>query len=629
MGYKLFPYEPRPNQKAIVESLDRVLRSGGHLVVESGTGSGKTIVSLAPCLEYAMKNNKKVVYLTRTNSQQKQVIRELRAINEKVKVLGVGLQGRANMCTLMKSDKNMRDGTAEELSKLCSEKKLATTEGKKKGGCRFYENLINANMSRMEEFVRERLPTVEEMVEYCESDEICPYETNKALIKEATVVTAPYIFFFSPRIRNSFLNWLAADLGDLIVIVDEAHNLPDYARELKSAEMSLNSIEMAIKEARKLGDPRVAEDLSIVDICTHTFDAVSELAAEYVIDEDGLVPPNELETHLMSATTMTSRELGRALTDMQTHGEILKERMRKAGKLPRSYIWAVASFLLEWMAIEMDEFAKLAVSKHDNPRLEMYCLDPSMATRKLNHCHASVHMSGTLAPLDEYRDSIGLPEDTGLMTLPSPFPAENRLILFSEDYTTKFDVLGRDKDMLPRMKEAASTIIREFDRNILLFFPSYNILSEFRDMDMGGKKVFFEERGMGQEELMDTVQRFKDLRGAVLFAVMGGRISEGIDFPNDELEIALLVGIPYPKPSARQRSLLEYYEKKFGRGWDYTVKAPAIRKLLQSIGRLYRTETDRGAALILDRRAVQFRSQISEIRKSVDVIAEMSDFFGR
>ena len=132
---------------------------------------------------------------------------------------------------------------------------------------------------------------------------------------------------------------------------------------------------------------------------------------------------------------------------------------------------------------------------------------------------------------------------------------------------------------------------------------------------------------MKQEDLMATVQRFKDRKGSVLFAVMGGRISEGIDFPRDELEIALLMGIPYPKPSARQRSLLEYYEIKFGRGWDYTVKAPASRKLMQSIGRLYRTETDRGVALIMDHRSIQFKGQITGIRPAGNIIAEMSNFF--
>ena len=97
---------------------------------------------------------------------------------------------------------------------------------------------------------------------------------------------------------------------------------------------------------------------------------------------------------------------------------------------------------------------------------------------------------------------------------------------------------------------------------------------------------------------------------------MGGRVSEGIDFPGSELEIEILEGIPYPKPTAKQRALLHYYEIKFGKGWEYTVKAPVTRRLLQTLGRLIRTEEDRGIALILDKRATQFsdkfRSTLSE-----------------
>ena len=106
---------------------------------------------------------------------------------------------------------------------------------------------------------------------------------------------------------------------------------------------------------------------------------------------------------------------------------------------------------------------------------------------------------------------------------------------------------------------------------------------------------YFEEQKMSQSALMDIVNDFKSLglkdgKCATLFSVMGGRISEGMDFPAEQLEIALIVGIPYPKPTARQRGLQRYYELKFRKGWEYTVEAPTARKLLQSIGRLIRDE---------------------------------------
>jgi len=107
---------------------------------------------------------------------------------------------------------------------------------------------------------------------------------------------------------------------------------------------------------------------------------------------------------------------------------------------------------------------------------------------------------------------------------------------------------------------------------------------------------------------------------------MGGRISEGMDFPAEELEIAVIVGIPYPKPTARQRGLQRYYDLKFRKGWEYTVEAPTARKLLQSIGRLIRDENDKGVAVILDRRATRFKKYIGDLEESKNLVEDIKRF---
>ena len=209
-----------------------------------------------------------------------------------------------------------------------------------------------------------------------------------------------------------------------------------------------------------------------------------------------------------------------------------------------------------------------------------------------------------------------------LRTFPSPFPAENRRIFYSEEVTTKYEEMAQDDSIVPRMEDMVVACCNTLDRNTVVFFPSYALMDRFVSdgaLARIHKKVHMEERGMPQAELMSTVQSFKKatLLGQVLFAVMGGRISEGIDFPDRELQVALLAGIPFPKPTAKQRALLHYYEMKFGKGWEYTVKVPASRKMLQSIGRLIRTETDVGAAIILDRRAKQFADRMDLVAAEV------------
>jgi DNA excision repair protein ERCC-2 len=623
---KLFPYEPRPNQKVIMEHIGAALMGKGHVVAESGTGSGKTICSLAPALDFALKKKKKVLYLTRTNSQQKQVIIELRKINEKQGVFGIGMQGRQNTCRLLDDKPDLRSGTADELSRICGDLKKATLEGGK--GCKYYANLIDRKTAGIRKTAAKDLPTVEEFIDLCRKEgDVCPYEANKALLRDAAVVTAPYVYFFNAQIRRSLLDWMGVHISDLVVIVDEAHNLADYARELRSWDLSVRALELAALEAREIGDPKLHEEMHISEFCHMLGGMIGSIADEYVIDEDGLVPPKEVEARIMSYITGTSRDVKVMVGNLVTHGDIIRERKRKRGKLPRSHIFKTALFLQDWMMLDEAEYAKLVVGG-DNPRLETYCLNPAVVTDVLNECHSSVHLSGTLAPLIEYRDSIGLPEETACISLPSPFPKENRIILYTEGLTTKYETLARDRDMIPRMREAITAITARFRRNTILFFPSFSLLARFSDLarDMG-RDCFFEEQGMTQEELMATVHDFKLGKGSVMFAVMGGRISEGIDFPDRELEIAVLVGIPFPKPTARQKSLLNYYDVKFGKGWEYTVRAPTVRKMMQSIGRLLRRETDRGVALVLDRRMIQFKADIPEARAAGELLPEIEEFF--
>ena len=133
---------------------------------------------------------------------------------------------------------------------------------------------------------------------------------------------------------------------------------------------------------------------------------------------------------------------------------------------------------------------------------------------------------------------------------------------------------------------------------------------------------------MDQEELMQTVESFKSDSGAILAGVMGGRLAEGIDYPETALEMAVIVGIPYPSPGVRQKALQHYYDISFnGRGWKFAVESPAVRKLLQAAGRVVRSESDRGFIVIADSRTGRFSEYIPDLERSDDIVSEINDFF--
>jgi DNA excision repair protein ERCC-2 len=599
-----------------------------HTVIESGTGTGKTVCALTACVEQCRARGKKLLYLTRTNSQQRQVMLELRMISGRNKVFGVALQGRRNMCPLAATDEELSQGNPEELSKVCSERKARVLKGDDEA-CKFYAATITDDLSPVLRWARDELPTAEEFVDHCVERDLCPYEVCKLHVPAADVVTTPYIMFFDRFIRHALLDWMASSPSDLVVLVDEAHNLPSYARELESAELSNISLRLAHREIDEFGDPEVAEGTSLRDFVCMVEEVLDKAVAEYLVDEDGIIPQSFVEEELMFGTHLTSRGVRGLISQAANFGEMVRDSKKLSGRLPRSYVFGASNFLAFWHQLEEEEYIKL-VTAGEARSLEAYCLDSSIACRPLMECHTSIHMSGTLRPLDDYRDSIGLPRDSRLVEVPSPFPERNRLVLYSDDVTTKHDDIARDDTLLDRMSARISDIIVRVPRSTIVFYPSYALMERIasRTADASaGRDVFFETRGMDQAALMDAVRGFKSSSGrAVMHAIAGGRVSEGLDFPGSEMEVALVAGIPYPKPTAKQRALQHFCDLRFGDGWAHAVHAPTSRKLQQAIGRLIRSETDRGVALVLDKRAVHFRDTIGA-RRSEDPVADMGEFF--
>jgi len=638
-----------------MQTINRTLEDRRHLVFESGTGSGKTICVLSATLEYALQNGKKIVYTTRTNAQQRQVILEIRSIREKNpdlkdNLIGVGMQGRANMCLLARNNSELSKGTSEELSRFCSSEKKKTKNVPSEG-CKFYRSFLNKDKTdKTKQWFKKNLPTAEEFIEYCEKQSICPYELNKVLIKESNLIVVPYVYVFDLMIRNMLLDALGVSENDIILVVDEAHNLPDYIRDLYSSKLSLFMLTSCSLEAEKYGDPSMLDGrVTVSGFCKMLESIASDLRDTYVYailengirtgivkNSDAFIPSHEFETEIISRLKITSKNLHDIISNLIAYGEKIQEYRQKEGKLPRSFLHSLGVFLDFWMSLEMEQYVKLIVDAGggNNPCVEAYCLDPSVGTEILSCFHSTIHMSGTLEPLEEYRDSLGLPEKTELISFPSSFPKENRRVLFVDDVSSKYEDIIKDDDMVNRMINHVTTVCNNFPKNTMVFFPSFNVMNMFRSSDNINKinrSVFFEEQKMSQSALMDLVSDFKEYgnvenEGATLFSVMGGRISEGMDFPAEQLEIALIVGIPYPKPTARQRGLQRYYDIKFRKGWEYTVEAPTARKLLQSIGRLIRDEKDRGIAVILDRRAPRFKKYIHDLEESKDLLKDIKSF---
>jgi len=617
-----FPYEYRPGQKELIGFIDRTVRDRRCAVIEAGTGTGKTITSLCGTLGYAKEHGMKVVYLTRTKSQQKQVIRESSAIGNNI--LCVAVQGRsAASCPLMRDDPDLAAGNAEEISKLCSVYK------RKSNGqchCNFYSNIESTDVEEWVDLIKREHPDPEDFSLMCENAGVCPYELMKLILPYADVIAVPYPFVFMPMVLDRFVEWIGVPLSRTILIVDEAHNLPDYLRDVQTFEYSEHAMDLAAKEAKDHGDFELQEGISVTDVVAVLKEILAAAQREYLIDEDGMLPPYFLEDELMSRLGVSSVTISRMCKSMEEIGDAIMEKKKERRKLPRSYIYSMSRFIRTWIDGDEDNYVRLIVKEGDNPMFQAYCMDPSGAADPLNDCFSSIHMSGTLQPLDAYVSELGL-ERVDTLCLDGIFPKENLLTLYTDKVSMKYEERELEQNYNALMELVVDSI-NAVRVNTAVFFPSYSFMDKMVDDGLVrklGRDVSYEQRGMAQPDLMNMFNRFKESEGGVLFCVTGGRISEGLDFPDKALELAVIIGIPYPKPTAKMRAMRRYYDIRFGDGMRYTSTIPTVRKMRQSIGRLIRSETDRGVAVIMDRRIAGLKDIQAELCQ--DIPSKEREFF--
>ncbi len=608
----------RDYQESLVKFIDSSLESSGGVAIESPTGSGKTIMALSACLAYARRNSKRILYLTRTNSQQEQVIRELRRLSEKDNIRFVPTQGRSNMCLLYKEVEGHQEFSSDSLSRFCGLRKKKVMMGKA-DACRYYNYDVWSEKTK--NYIFSTHPFAEEFLEYGMDKIICPYEALKKALPDADVVLAPYASFLSPGIGERFLQHWGVSRDDLVIILDEAHNLPDLSRQMSSFVVSVKQTDIAELEAQEYGDTVLFQKYKATDVIEMIRSAILSLVSERIGEsEEVRIGFHDIIETLMIQNRISSETFWDMVQYLELFGESIAERREKDGKVPRSSVMNVAISAMKWAEVDEEKFIAIVSGRSDGS-ISTFCLDPSLLLSPLRSSK-TVHMSGTLSPAEAYLDMIGFSE------IPSKrvtdiFSSKRKKVLYYPDLTTKYDEF--DDEEAEKMHDLIEKIIAENGRGTIVYFPSYSTMG--RILEFGSSfNILAEERGMGQSQVFSLISEFRETRKP-LFAVSGGRISEGMNFPGKELELVIIAGIPYPRPDAKNRAMQEYYEKLRGKGWEYAVRFPTAMKIKQEIGRLIRDETDIGVAIILDRRASYFRKEIPEMRLSTDPARDSKAFF--
>ena len=598
-----FPYDSlRPNQAEFIELVRETVERGENAIIEAPTGFGKTISVLAGVLPVAKELGLKVLYLARTHRQMDRVIEELKVINAKTPVSGVELRSRKELC--LHTYLTQYTGDAYTAMIVC--KSL-----KKLGKCPFYENekKKKAEFDELVRFFLNEPSHPSEILSYAETLELCPYDLTRRIAEKADVIGASYLYALSPSIRESLISSLGVDYSDLIIVFDEAHNLPDQAISALSDRLSINTINRAIKEADEYNEHEIANFLSIFAR------GLEILHREKLSDrdvEEVPVQPESVFFHVMNTLSIGERWLVKTLNEMVSIGDAIREDRIEKGKPPRSYVGRTGEFLLLWFSlIGRDDYLFL-LTRERGLSLELVALDPSKALTFLRETHSAIFMSGTLTPLEAFRDVMGI-EKARLKKFPRMVKRENAQVLVAKDVSTRGE--ERSLQVYRRMVDYIVEAAKLIPKNVGVFTASYEVLQgllsanlKVRLEEETGKPLFVEKQGASSRENDLLVAQFKahaKASGAVLLGVMGGRNSEGQDYSGDEMNGVILVGIPYARPTPRVQAQVRYFERKFpGKGRYYGYYLPAHRKLVQAAGRVHRSAEEKGSIIILDYRVL-------------------------
>ncbi|PSH02239.1 MAG: hypothetical protein BRC26_01565, partial [Nanohaloarchaea archaeon QH_8_44_6] len=436
--------------------------------------------------------------------------------------------------------------------------------------------------------------TAEEVKKRC--SEVCPYQILMHMVSGSDLIVADYFHVFHPGVRDIVLEKSGLELDDLIIIVDEAHNLPSRTRSLFSSSVTMPNLKNAKTEAETFGYYKEERNLEQMQRKIH--DIARDKLGQQSHEE-------KLEKKTLKESISSFTDYEDLIVNLEKAAEEVEDEQE------HSYCAEIAEFLDYWNGDDEGFVRTIKRTRGSGGNrylmINYSCLNPRISTSEpLNESHSSILMSGTLTPQQMYVDLTGLEEEnTESVAYSSPFPRENVLDLIIPTLTTKYE--ERDDSMYQKYAWYLSKSFKAVDGNCGVFFPSYSMMHKIKELleQRTERKLFVEDRAHDKEEKQEMLNDFasrKDEKDSVLLGVAAGSFGEGVDYPGEVLKGVFVVGFPLKTPDLETKELIDFYDQLFGKGWDYGYSYPAMNRAIQAAGRCIRSKTDEGVIVYMDKR---------------------------
>ena len=620
----IFPYtEVREAQQDMIRECWRDMRAGKTLFAEAPTGIGKTIATLYPAVRcYGERRCDKIFYLTAKNSTRREAFAAVQKLNEAatpIRACVITARESACICEAAKAGGN-------RLSTYCNPVSCPYAKG-------YYD--------RVESVIFDLLGSGKTVFSgldiraAAKKWQVCPYELALDLSELCEVVICDYNYLFSPSVylRRYFSEGIPHSEGHrYIFLIDEAHNLPDRARDMYSGALSLTEV-MATQDAMHAWETRIGTDL-IFPTEDAGYDEEDKTAPRLKSGSlDDLIGVLSRMSHACAESMIVDSDgVRRGVNLDRNQPVVLCDSVRNLSTLCDRWLRRNAAHPLyptvDRLATDLRgfrtaadyfdrSFATFVEVEGEDVRVKLTCLDPAGILRPiLRKAEARILFSATLTPNDYYADVLGGDRDSVLVNFESPFPRDHLCVAVCEEVSTRYE--DRDKSCRRIMNYIAATISAKRG-NYMVYFPSYAYMEKVYALFQKKYptiRTVVQTPGMTYAEREAFIAAFTPDAKELLvgFCVLGGSFSEGVDLPGRCLIGTVIVGVGIPALSNERNIMREYFDETRvgdsfetaggGEGYAYAYTYPGMTHVLQAAGRVIRRPEDYGVVVLLDDRYV-------------------------
>ena len=598
-------------QKRYIQHVSETIASKGILLIEAGTGFGKTLANLYGALTVEFPSVRpQIVYLSKTHRQNEQVINELERlnqVNQKKLVTGLQMASRKQLCHI-EHVANAYPSTAIDL-------------------CKRYQDLSSKNIS--EEYVRcksslpkEKIPlpailTLNKLERLAVDYKGCAYLTARELLAEFNVITGHYNYFLNKDNKKA----VGMDEEKVILVLDEGHNLEDILTDQYSSNLSNYTFQNAMKEANGVD----FQLLNLIKFLEGAMDLFLKTHGRQ--NEEIQITGPEMDGYFRSFGINESR-----IKMLESRFSLVKENLyteqkNRLGYYPSSLVIEdiIHFFSMDYTKPKDVGYIILKLAKGFRIRKE--CLNPALAFNDVRkQAHSIIICSGTLSPLPLWQEILGIENSLSKTEKFGSLidPRRVKVVSFSTDrknnlLTTKYSHRIEHPDIYANYVDSINELVRINGNSsgILLFTPSYDFQNSLElPISIQETRCFQETQDAKQSQklLNEYIKLIKNGKSALFAGVLGGKLSEGMDLPQELVRMVIIIGIPYPPPNDPVIQLKRnYYDENVRKGLGLEwYNAQAFRKVSQALGRGWRTSDDYSIGILLDNR-YSYRSSIDQL----------------